>query len=62
MVTRRELERLYDDLYVLSCAIEDTERELGAGRHTVASLREALDWLLDAARPLQNRTVSPSPE
>lgn len=62
VVTRRELERLYDDLYVLSCAIEDTERELGAGRHTVASLREALDWLLDAARPLQNRTVSPSSE
>jgi hypothetical protein len=60
VVTRRELERLYDDLYVLTCAIEDTERELGAGRHTVASLREAVNWLLDAARPLKNRTVSPS--
>jgi len=62
VVARREPERLYDDLYVLTCAVEDTEREMRAGRHTVASLREALDWLWDAARPLQNRTVSPSPE
>ena len=62
VVTRRELDRLYDDLYVLSCAVEDTERELGAGRHTVASLRDAVEWLMDAARPLQNRTVTPSRE
>lgn len=59
VVARRELERLYDDLYVLSCAIEDTDRELSAGRPTVASLRETLQWLLDAARPLHNRTVAP---
>lgn len=60
VVARRELERLYDDLYVLSCAVEDTERELAGGRHTVASMREALDWLMDAARPLRNRTVNPT--
>lgn len=59
VVARRELDRLYDDLYVLSCAIEDTDRELGAGRPTVAGLQEALRWLLDAARPLHNRTVAP---
>jgi len=60
VVARAELDRLYDDLYVLACAVEDTERELSATRHTAASLREALDWLMQAARPLKNRTLGQS--
>lgn len=60
MVTRRELEALYDDLYVLACAVADTDQELAAGRPTVKSLQEALQWLLDAARPLCDRTLNPA--
>lgn len=60
MIARAELERLHDDLYVLACAVDDTERdlaELGA-RPSVRELREILDWLLDAARPLRARQIS----
>lgn len=60
VVTRRELDALYDDLYVLACAVDDTTRELSAQRQTAASLRESLEWLLDAARPLRDRTLAPS--
>lgn len=62
VIARTELERLHDDLYVLACAIDDTERdlaELGA-RPTAKEVREILDWLLDAARPLRERQV-PAP-
>lgn len=55
IVTRSELDALYDELYVLSCAVADTERDLADKRATAVSLREALDWLLDAARPLHER-------
>lgn len=57
IVARGELDALYDELYVLSCAVADTEREVGDRRATVTSLREALDWLLDAARPLHDRVT-----
>jgi hypothetical protein len=59
IVTRAALDELRDDLYVLACAVEDVERDLaelaGAASSTAATdhdLREALDWLLEAARPL----------
>ncbi len=59
MIDRHELDRLHDDLYVLACAVEDTERDLaGGGGSTVADLRRALDWLLDSARPLRDRELS----
>lgn len=60
VVARAELDALYDDLFVLSCAVSDTERELTAGASSARALREALDWLLDAARPLRDRTVNPT--
>ena len=61
VVARNELDSLHDDLYVLACAIDDTERDLdSAGRGASAKeLREMLDWLLDAARPLRERQVAP---
>lgn len=60
MIARSELDALHDDLYVLACAVDDTERDLAAAgaRPTVAELRELLDWLLDAARPLRDRELS----
>lgn len=55
IVARSELDALYDELYVLSCAVADTERDMDDKRATVVSLRESLNWLLDAARPLHDR-------
>jgi hypothetical protein len=58
VIARDELDRLHDDLYVLACAVEDTERDLAAsGRRTVQELSDALAWLLDAARPLRDREL-----
>jgi hypothetical protein len=62
VVARAELDALHDDLYVLSCAVADVERDLSGGRATKEELRDALDWLLDAARPLRDRQLrAPSP-
>jgi hypothetical protein len=54
VVARAELDALKDAVYVLACAVEDTDRDLAAAgpRATAAELREMLDWLLAAARPL----------
>lgn len=57
VVRRDELDRLHDDLYMLACAVEDVERDLGA-KPTNRELSEALDWLLDAARPLGGAEIS----
>jgi hypothetical protein len=51
-MTREQLARVRDDLYVLECAVGDVRRDLAAGMTTVAELGEALRWLLDAAEPV----------
>src|SRR4051794_30488238 len=51
VVTREELDALHDKLYVLEAAVEDVERDL-ASSTTKQDIIEALDWLLDACRPL----------
>ncbi len=51
IITRTQLNELQDDLFVLRCAVEDVERDLERSR-TLKEHREAIDWLLDAARPL----------
>ncbi len=48
---RDELNALHDRLYVLEAAIEDGERDLTAST-TKQDYVEALEWLLDACRPL----------
>jgi hypothetical protein len=60
IVERTDLDALRDDLYVLACAVEDIERDLASakGRATVADLREHLEWLLEAARPLRDREIA----
>jgi hypothetical protein len=54
VVARTELDALHDRLYELEAAIEDIDRDLAAAgdRPKEKDLREALDWLLAAARPL----------
>ena len=53
VVARAELDALHDRLYELEAAIEDAERDLeAAGTPDTGAYREALDWVLRAARPL----------
>jgi hypothetical protein len=51
VVTRQELDALHDQLYVLEAAVQDVEADL-AGNPTLQEYRDAVAWLLDAARPL----------
>lgn len=57
VVATAELDSLHDDLFVLACAVDDAERDLAASGTgaNAAELREILDWLLEAARPLRDR-------
>ena len=55
VVTREELETLHDQLYVLEAAVEDVERDLD-GSPTKQDYVDAVAWLLDACRPLLNRS------
>jgi len=57
IVTRQSLDELRDRLYVLEAAMEDVERDLGEAP-TPKEVREALDWLLAAARPLVDHRVN----
>ena len=59
-MTRAELDTLKDQMYVLHCALLDAQRDLQQPRHTVASLREILDWLIDAAEPVAQASLTPS--
>jgi septal ring factor EnvC (AmiA/AmiB activator) len=52
VVTRAELEQLRDALYVVEAAVEDVDRDLAATPDDPDEVRRALDWLLDAVRPL----------
>jgi hypothetical protein len=54
VVTRDELDDLYDRLYVLEAAVQDVESDL-AGEPGLHEYREAVQWLLEAARPLVQR-------
>lgn len=62
VIARTELDDLHDDLYVLACAIEDTERDLAASTDpTVGELRDLLTWLLESAEPLRRREIAAPP-
>src|SRR5215204_1228542 len=60
VVAKATLDELHDELYVLACAVDDVERDLEAAGSTptAAELRQALDWLLAAARPLHDREIA----
>ena len=63
VIARTALDELHDQLYVLACAVEDTDADLAAagGSPPAAELRRMLDWLLDAARPLATRQTAAPP-
>ena len=60
VVAKSSLDELHDELYVLACAVDDVERDLAAAGESPkpAEVRQALDWLLDAARPLRDREIA----
>lgn len=60
VVARAELDALHDRLYELACAVDDVERDTSGRQVSAAEWREALDWLLAAARPLRDLEVRPS--
>lgn len=59
VMARSELDALYDDLYVLQCAVVDTRRDL-EHELSAAEALDALRWLLEAAEPLAGRRL-PAP-
>ncbi|MFV0309097.1 MAG: hypothetical protein ACK5OX_15300 [Desertimonas sp.] len=63
VVVRANLDDLHDDLFVLACAVDDAEKDIDAlgARPSAADVRQILDWVLDAARPLRDREISPAP-
>jgi hypothetical protein len=58
VVARTELESQRDALYVLACAVEDVERDVDDGT-APQEVREALAWLLDAAKHAIGAIPSP---
>jgi hypothetical protein len=53
IVARQALDELRDKLYVLEAAVEDVERDVPEAE-SEQDLRDALAWLLAAARPLSS--------
>jgi hypothetical protein len=63
VVARTQVDTLHDQIYVLHCAIEDTERDLEAlgDDASAPELRAILNWLVDNARPLADQRLRPTP-
>ena len=61
IVAKAGLDELHDQLYVLACAVNDAERDLRAAgsKASARELREIVDWLLEAARPLRDKELAP---
>lgn len=62
IVTKAELDAIHDELYVLACAVDDAERDLAALTEAGSAveareLRQVVEWLLEAARPLRAREL-----
>lgn len=62
VIARTELDALRDQLYVMACAVDDVDRDLRAAKKpSAADYRDALQWLLEACRPLCDPDLRPSP-
>lgn len=60
VVAREEIDTLKDQIYVLACAVQDVQQDLErSGRQSAESLRESLEWLLEAAIPVTESTLRP---
>jgi len=63
VIAKSSLDDLHDDLYVLACAVDDTEADLHAAgqRPSATELSRILGWLLEAAKPLRSRELPAPP-
>lgn len=62
VIARKELDALRDQVYVLRCAIADVEADLHPSVDpTTRDFKAALKWLLQAAKPLAQDQLHPSP-
>ena len=54
VLARSQVDALHDAVYVLACAVADTDRDLATlgSRPKASEVRAILDWLLDNTRPL----------
>ena len=59
-MTREELDLLKDQIYVLHCALTDARNDLSKPRHTKDSIKEILDWVMEAAEPVATASLHPS--
>ncbi|HAZ33629.1 MAG TPA: hypothetical protein DCY63_07290 [Acidimicrobiaceae bacterium] len=58
VMARKELDLLHDALYVLACAVDDTQRDLDDNPDDPQELRRMLSWLLESAKPLRDYEMS----
>lgn len=60
VIAREEIDTLKDQIYVLACAVQDVQKDLEATRKpSTESLRESLEWLLEAAIPVTQSSIRP---
>lgn len=61
VLARTQVDELHDAVYVLTCAVEDAERDLEAlgAKAGPEELREIVQWLLENARPLTEMHLRP---
>jgi hypothetical protein len=57
VVARAAIDQLHDQIYILECAIEDVEGDV-AEDESIDTMRRALAWLLEAARPLPSARLT----
>ena len=60
VVRRLSLDALRDDVYVMSCAVDDAERDLAElQRPSVSELRRIIDELIEASNALRRPSAVP---
>ncbi len=59
VIARSELDALRDQIFILKCAIDDVEQDLDPSIDpTTRDFKAALTWLLDAAKPLVDESIT----
>ena len=59
-MAREELNDMHDALYVLSCAVDDVQRDLAdIEKPSAKELRDMLQWILECAEPIGSLRLRP---
>ena len=60
VMAREELNDIHDALYVLSCAVDDVQRDLAdIEKPSAKELRDMLQWILECAEPIGSLRLRP---